>query len=55
MTLPYRARRIISLLKGKENIDDFGNKLKFVTIYNIKRDLVIHCNENNLSWYLENI
>jgi len=45
---------MLALAKGKENIDDFGTELKTITIYNVKRDCVIHCNENNLSDYLEN-
>lgn len=53
--ISYAGRRILALMKGKENIDDFGNELKTVTIYNVSRDLIVHCNENNLSWYLENI
>lgn len=40
-------------MKGKPNIDDFGTELKTLTIYNIGRDLTINCNENNLSYYLE--
>ena len=31
-----------------------GGKLKTLTIYCVSRDLIIHCNENNLSWWLKN-
>lgn len=31
-----------------------GQELKTLTIYNVSRDLTIHCNENNLSWWLKN-
>jgi len=31
-----------------------GGKLKILTIYCVSRDLIIHCNENNLSWWLKN-
>ena len=40
-------------MKGKENVDDFDNPETF-TIYNVSRDLIIHCNTNNLSWWLKN-
>jgi len=46
---------MLALSKGKPNIDDFGNELITLTIYNVSRDLTIHCNENNLSWYLRHI
>ena len=52
LSLSYAGRRILALNKGKTNIDDFGNPRIF-TIYNPSRDLVITCNENNLSWWLE--
>jgi hypothetical protein len=45
---------MLALSKGKENIDDFGTELKILTIYCVSRDLTIKCNENNLSWWLEN-
>jgi len=51
--ISYAGRRLLALCKGKENIDDFGNPQTF-TIYNVTRDLTITCNENNLSWWLEN-
>ena len=51
--LSYSSRRILALMKGKENVDDFDNPETF-TIYNVSRDLIIHCNTNNLSWWLEN-
>ena len=31
-----------------------GGKLKTITIYCVSRDLIIHCNENNLNWWLKN-
>lgn len=43
-----------ALMRGKPNIDDFGTELQTFTIYCVSRDLIIHCNENNLSWWLEN-
>lgn len=55
LQLSYAGRRILALRKGKPNIDDFGTELKTLTIYNVSRGLIIGCNENNLSYYLENI
>ena len=52
--LPYRAKRLLALMKGKENIDDFPNAETF-RLYNIKRDLFITCTQNDISYYLENI
>ena len=52
--LSFTGRRMLALSKGKENIDDFGTELKTLTIYCVSRDLIIRCNENNLSWCLEN-
>lgn len=52
--LSYRGRRLLALMKGKENIDDFPIE-EPITIYNVKRDLVITCTRNNLSEYLEKI
>lgn len=51
--LPYAARRMLAILKGKENIDDGGTELKTFTIYCVSRGLTIGCNENNLSYWLE--
>lgn len=51
--ISYAGRRLLALMKGKENTDDFGNPQTF-TIYCVSRDLVIHCNENNLGWWLKN-
>ena len=53
--LSYASRRMLALGKGKPNIDDFGNELKTLTIYNVSRNLIIGCNENNLSYYLRHI
>lgn len=52
--LSFRGRRLLAIMKGKPNIDDFPIE-KPITLYNVKRDLVIICNRNNLSEYLENI
>ena len=51
--LSYNSRRMLALMKGKENVDDFDNPETFA-IYNVSRDLIIHCNTNNLSWWLKN-
>lgn len=45
---------MMALHRGKPNIDDFGTELQTFTIYNVSRDLIIGCNENNLSWWLRN-
>ena len=52
--LPYRARRLLALMKGKENIDDFGEPDTY-TIYCVSRDCFIHCNSNNIGYYFENM
>ena len=51
--LSYSARRMLAIMKGKENTDDFDNPETF-TIYNVSRQLIIHCNTNNLSYWLKN-
>jgi len=53
MKLSFTGRRMLALMKGKENIDDFGNPKTF-TIYCVSRDLIIRCYEHELSWWLKN-
>ena len=48
----FRARRLIALMKGKENIDDFPIE-EPITLYYVSRDIIITCTKNNLSDYLE--
>lgn len=52
--LSYTAQRMLALCEGKENKDDFGTELQTYTIYNVSRDLIIGCNENNIDWWLKN-
>ena len=52
--LSFRGRRLLALMKGKPNIDDFPIE-EPITLYNVKRDLIINCTRNNISEYLENI
>ncbi len=47
MRVSYRMSAVLNGISG-------GNELKTLTIYNVSRDLVIGCNENNLSYYLKN-